>query len=73
MLLLMKKLAWLILFLPLILSADQIPQFYFNAVVALGRTESVPITQQTKWVTEASGFLYGYLVQTTPTHLNGSM
>ena len=35
--------------------ASKIPPFFVDSVVALGREEGTP----PKWVTEASGFLYG--------------
>lgn len=62
----MKVIWLLILLLPFSSYADQLPKAYFDVVVALGRTEKNPITQQSKWITEASGFLYGYMVQNDP-------
>jgi acetyl esterase/lipase len=46
-----------------ILLADQIPPFFVDTVVALGRTEAKFVGQPPEWTTEASGFLYGYLVK----------
>jgi S1-C subfamily serine protease len=69
----MRKLLFLVLLYTTALHGDQIPKGYFDAIVALGRTETTSITlpsgvvmPQSKWVTEASGFLYGYLVQSDP-------
>lgn len=42
--------------------AARIPPSWLNAVVAIGRTESGART----WITEASGFFYGSLVQDDP-------
>ena len=50
----------------LALSADQIPPFFVDAVAALGRLEAKVPGQAPEWVTEASGFLYGYLVKNDP-------
>lgn len=43
--------------------ADEIPPFYFQTVVAIGRTVPPSQGQPGGWVTEASGFFYGYLVK----------
>lgn len=45
------------------LVADQIPPFFMDTVVALGRMDSKAVGQPPEWTTEASGFLYGYLVK----------
>lgn len=37
--------------------AAQIPPFYADAVVAIGRYETRPAGQPGGWITEASGFL----------------
>lgn len=46
--------------------ADQIPPFFIDTVVALGRTEVKMQGQAAEWTTEASGFLYGYLTRDDP-------
>jgi len=43
--------------------ADQIPPFFIDSVAALGRLDVKAPGQPPEWVTEASGFLYGSLVQ----------
>jgi S1-C subfamily serine protease len=53
----------LLLFLVTSLLGDQIPPFFIDSVVALGRIDAKPNGQPPEWVTEASGFLYGYLVK----------
>ena len=45
--------------------AALIPPFFINSVVAIGHPESNPDGVQT-WVTEGSGFFYGFLVQDDP-------
>jgi hypothetical protein len=45
--------------------AAKIPPSWLNAVVAIGHNEATP--SGPVWVTEASGFFYGYLVQDDPT------
>jgi hypothetical protein len=45
--------------------AAVIPPLFINSVVAIGHNEQTPGGPAT-WVTEASGFLYGYLVQDDP-------
>lgn len=45
--------------------AAQIPPFFINSVVAIGHNERQSNGAQI-WVTEASGFFYGYLVQDDP-------
>lgn len=47
-------------------SADQIPPFFIDTVVALGRAGVKAPGQAPEWITEASGFLYGYLVKNDP-------
>jgi S1-C subfamily serine protease len=42
-----------------VLSAAQIPPFFVDSVVALGRMEVRVPNQPAEWVAEASGFLYG--------------
>lgn len=49
-----------------VLSADQIPPFFVDAVAALGRIDVRTPGQPPEWITEASGFLYGYLVKDEP-------
>jgi len=44
--------------------AARIPPSWLNAVVAIGHKEASP--QGPVWVTEASGFFYGYLVRDDP-------
>lgn len=39
--------------------AAQIPHFFVDSVVALGRLETTVAGQPAQWITEASGFLYG--------------
>ena len=46
----------------LLLPAAQIPPFFVDSVVALGRYEARLPGQPAEWVTEASGFLYGFAV-----------
>ena len=46
--------------------ADQIPPFFIDTVVALGRMDVKIAGQPPEWTTEASGFLYGYLVKDDP-------
>ena len=46
--------------------ADQIPPFFGDTVVALGRTDTQVAGQPPEWTTEASGFLYGYLAKNDP-------
>ena len=46
--------------------ADQIPPFFVDSVVALGRIDAKPGGQPPEWITEASGFLYGYLDKDDP-------
>ncbi len=60
-------LGWLLLFSCLVLAARAalIPPFFINAVVAIGRNVSNP-GGQPRWVTEGSGFFYGYLIQDDP-------
>src|SRR3979411_2090727 len=41
------------------LTAAQIPPFFIDSVVALGRSEVLSPGQQPQWLPEASGFLYG--------------
>ncbi len=48
------------------LVADQIPPFFIDTVAALGRTEVKAAGQNPEWITEASGFLYGYLIKDDP-------
>ncbi len=48
-----------------IANAARVPPAWLNAVVAIGHTEPGPGGSPT-WVTEASGFFYGYLVQDDP-------
>lgn len=48
------------------LLADQIPPFFIDTVAALGRIEVKVPGQPLEWVTEASAFLYGYLVKNDP-------
>lgn len=48
------------------LLADQIPPFFIDTVAALGRTEVKAAGQNPEWITEASGFLYGYLIKDDP-------
>jgi hypothetical protein len=43
-----------------LLTADQIPPFFLDSVVALGRSETPVVGQPLIWKTEASGFLYGW-------------
>ena len=66
--LLAKALMCFVLFLINTIStrADQIPPYYFQTVVAIGRTVPHSPTQQGGWQTEASGFFYGYLVKPDP-------
>jgi len=49
-------------------SADQVPKQYVSAVVAIGSTQFVPTpgSCSVQWVTEGTGFLYGYLVKDDP-------
>ena len=42
------------------LTAAQIPPFFVDSVVALGRSEVRAPGQPPEWVTEASGFLFGH-------------
>ena len=49
-----------------LLLGDQIPPFFVDSVVALGRIDAKPGGQPPEWVTEASGFLYGYLQKDDP-------
>jgi hypothetical protein len=44
--------------------AARIPPSWLNAVVAIGHTEQTPTGPA--WITEASGFFYGYLVRDDP-------
>jgi S1-C subfamily serine protease len=60
----MLKRQWIlrlvVICLPLVAAFPaQIPPFYVDCVVALGRLQPV-VGQPPQWVTEASGFLYGY-------------
>jgi len=48
------------------IQADQIPPFFVDTVAALGRIEVKVAGQPPEWTTEASGFLYGYLVRDDP-------
>jgi S1-C subfamily serine protease len=43
----------------LVAPAAQIPPFFIDSVVALGRSEVRTPGQQAEWIAEASGFLYG--------------
>jgi hypothetical protein len=45
--------------------AALLPPGFINAVVALGHNQPNPTGPPT-WVTEASGFFYGYLVKDDP-------
>jgi len=45
--------------------AAVIPPFFVDSVVAIGHNEQNSVGSPT-WVTEASGFLYGYLIQDDP-------
>jgi hypothetical protein len=50
-------------------NAALVPPYFFSSVVALGDMQSVPElgkANTTKWVTEGTGFFYGYLVQDDP-------
>jgi S1-C subfamily serine protease len=48
-------------------SAAQIPENYLNSVVALGVTVTSPAgPAQPQWVTEGTGFFYGYLTHDDP-------
>ena len=55
---------WLLLFFCLVLAAHAalIPPFFINSVVAIGQNEPNP-DGQPRWVTEGSGFFYGFLVE----------
>jgi hypothetical protein len=51
--------------------ATLVPPYYFSTVVALGSVQLVPAIEPgrpptRKWVTEGTGFFYGYLVQDDP-------
>jgi Trypsin-like peptidase domain len=51
--------------------AALVPPYYFSTVVALGSMQVVPSIEPgkpptIKWVTEGTGFFYGYLVQDDP-------
>jgi hypothetical protein len=51
--------------------AALVPPYYFSTVVALGSMQAVPSIEPgkpptIKWVTEGTGFFYGYLVQDDP-------
>jgi S1-C subfamily serine protease len=45
---------------------DQIPPYYYQTVIAIGRTVPAVPGQPRVWVTEASGFIYGYLIKDDP-------
>jgi S1-C subfamily serine protease len=47
-----------------LLNAAQIPQFFIDSVVALGRYDVRTAGQPSEWIAEASGFLYGYAADT---------
>src|SRR5579863_1743531 len=55
----------LLSFLVFTTQAALLPPSFINSVVAIGHNEPNPNGPPT-WVTEASGFLYGYLVQDDP-------
>ena len=58
-----------VLFAAFTLKASLLPPSLINAVAAIGHNELLnPATPNgpTRWVTEASGFFYGYLVQDDP-------
>jgi S1-C subfamily serine protease len=61
----MKTVLMAVLICQLLLS-DQIPPFFVDSVVALGRIDAKPGGQPPEWATEASGFLYGYLEKDDP-------
>ena len=60
-------LRWLLLFFCLVLAAHAalLPPRFVNSVVAIGNNVPNP-DGQSRWVTEGSGFFYGYLVQDDP-------
>jgi S1-C subfamily serine protease len=61
----MRQLAVLLFFFACAVQATLLPPSFVNSVVAIGHNETHPNGPPT-WITEASGFFYGYLVQDDP-------
>lgn len=60
----MRSLVLAVAFCSGLLSAAQIPPFFIDSVVVLGRYDVRVPGQPAEWMAEASGFLYGFAVDT---------
>jgi hypothetical protein len=65
----MRPSAVAILGLSLVANAALLPPSFINSVVAIGHSQPNP-SGQPAWITDASGFLYGYLVKDDPEEKN---